>query len=628
MPKGARLKRVIILPFFLILSAGFALMWLMYLNGSRAALRDAISSIIRESSERISEEILRRLDLASFAATSNAAFLASFPPSGQSSSAIRKIFAAQLSMDPSIAIFAVGTEEGEYLEAQRLETGDLRVGEAGKSTGGDLVFRPVLSDGSFGSETSRKVGYDPRKRPWYLAAIVADGPTWSSPYALYSNADLAIAAIAPIRSSGRVTGVTSATITLGTLSTYLSAMKEAANGLMYVADAEGRLLASSNASILSLSGDRAFPLESPDPLVVATAQAVVKAVSATVVPLALSGSGTDSGDASIFSFKLDKIAYLGRSVHFSPMPGLDWTIVLAVEERSYADKLLKIYLQNFILLAVFLGVSVFVGLFVVNYVTKPIRALADSVDALEPGVLVPAELSAFSGRNNELGRLSRSFLAMKLRLDESFSSIEASLTEKEMLLKEVHHRVKNNLQIVSSILSIQSGTLTDEAAKSAFDECQSRIQAMALVHEEVYRTGSFVELAMAGYLQRIAESLRHGWTKGSCQISMVLDVEESAALSMDKAIPCGLIVNELLTNALKHAFIGKTNGTVSIAFHPASGICRLSISDNGIGFNGTSLKADGIGTQLVQGLVGQLAGSIRYSTPADGGTIVSVEFPC
>jgi len=627
MPKSARLKRVIILPFFLIFTVGFALMWTFYLQGSRAALRGAISSIIRESSERISEEILWRLDSAALAARGNAAFLAAFPPAVDSSNAIRTIFVSQLLMDPAIAIFSVGMENGEYLEAQRLEGGGLRVGEAGRGTGGDLVFRPVLADGSFGSESGRILGYDPRNRPWYLAAIRADGSTWSPPYALYSNADLAIAAIAPVRTGGRITGVTSATITLGTLSGYLAGMKEASNGLMYVVDAEGRLIASSHSTIAGFSGDRALARESPDPLVAATAKAVAKTVAASLASTTLSGQEAVSGDASYFSFKLERLAYLGRVVRFSPMQGLDWTIVLAVEERSYTKRLLETDWQNFLILAAFLVVSLLVGLFVVDYVTKPIRALADSVDALEPGVPVPEELSVFSGRNNELGRLSRSFLAMKVRLDESFGSIEASLAEKEVLLKEVHHRVKNNLQIVSSILSIQSGSLYDEEAKSAFDECQGRIQAMALVHEEVYKTGSFVELEMAGYLRRIAESLGHGWSRGTCQITLDIDVEESAALSMEKAIPCGLIVNELLTNSFKHAFTGRTGGTISIAFRLVSGSWHLGIADDGKGYDGSGIKPDGIGTQLVRGLVGQISGSIRYETPSAGGTVIHVEFP-
>jgi two-component sensor histidine kinase len=264
--------------------------------------------------------------------------------------------------------------------------------------------------------------------------------------------------------------------------------------------------------------------------------------------------------------------------------------------------------------------------------------MAEGVDILRPGKAIPEELSAFATRDNELGRLSRSFVAMKVRLDESFGALETSLAEKDVLLKEVHHRVKNNLQIVSSILSIQAGTLEDEGARSSFDECQNRIQAMALVHEEVYRTGSFVELGMRGYLSRICETLGWGRAAGACRTAISVRVDESAVLSMDKAIPCGLVVNELVTNALKHAFRGRDSGSITVSFSKMDDDWNLTISDDGVGKKPSGApgdpdpgsgadSGDGIGEQLVLGLVSQLGGSIRYELPSDGGTSVIVRFP-
>jgi len=203
-----------------------------------------------------------------------------------------------------------------------------------------------------------------------------------------------------------------------------------------------------------------------------------------------------------------------------------------------------------------------------------------------------------------------------------------ALCEKEVLLREVHHRVKNNLQIVSSILSIQAGTIEDEAARLAFDECQNRIQAMSLVHEEVYRTGSFVELGMAGYLSQICETLRWGRSRGACEAAFHIDVDDSARLSLEKAIPCGLIVNELVADALGRASSGSGLGTVSISFRRSDADWRLLISDDGVGPEATAHPgAADIGKQLVEGLVAQLRGSIRYETPAAGGNAVSVIFP-
>ncbi|MBU0928044.1 MAG: hypothetical protein KKA67_09865, partial [Spirochaetes bacterium] len=340
---------------------------------------------------------------------------------------------------------------------------------------------------------------------------------------------------------------------------------------------------------------------------------------------ATSGSGA-AADPGRLSFVAEGERYLGRVVPFSPGPGLEWTIVLAVAESAYSEKLRSADLRNFVILAFFLAAALLVGWLVVEYVTKPIRMMADGVDILLPGQDIPENVKALASRDNEIGRLSRSFAAMKGRLDDSFGALEASLAEKDVLLKEVHHRVKNNLQIVSSILSIQSGSLDDESAKAAFDECQNRIQAMALVHEEVYRTGSYVELGMSGYLERICETLSWGRDRGACETAIAVSVDDAAALSLDKAIPCGLVVNELVVNALKHAFPGRELGAVSVRFSREGAMWRLSVSDDGVGKAG-AVSGEGIGDQLVAGLVAQLNGSIRYASPPGGGTEVMVEFP-
>ncbi len=614
-PKGARLKRVIILPFFLVIVAGFALSWLMYIGASRTALREAVSSIVRESSGRVSEQVQSRLGIAAQAASANAAYLGALPGPGYDATLIRRAFVEQLRREPSVAILAVGTEDGYYLEAQRLPDGSFRVGTA---KGGVLLFRPVLADGSIGERELEAAGYDPRTRPWYRAAADSGGPTWSEPYMLYSNAEPVVAASIPVYAGGALAGVATATVSLGALSGYLAAMKEAGNGLAYVADAGGRLVAVSRSTILGEDGRRAVAVMHSDRLVSATAAA----------------ASTAAADRDAFAFKLDGKRYLGRSAPFVPGSGLDWTVVLAVDSGAYSGRLMEADVRNMLLLLCLLGLSLLTGWIIVDYITKPIRALADSVDILLPGTAIPEELCAYSTRNNELGRLSRSFVAMKERLDDSFGALEASVREKDVLLKEVHHRVKNNLQIVSSILSIQSGTLKDEDARAAFDECQDRIQAMALVHEEVYRTGSFVELGMAAYLGRICQALNYGRNRAACETVMDVRVDGSAALPLEKAIPCGLVVNELVTNALKHAFRGRERGAVGVSFERAGDAWRLTVSDDGIGV-GVGVGAaradgdsspEGIGEQLVEGLVAQLGGTMRYAETPGGGTTVIVEF--
>jgi two-component sensor histidine kinase len=610
-------KRVIILPFMVIIMLVSGLSWLMYINGSRAALRDAVTAILVSSTKRINEEITRRFEVAALAAGADAAFLGTLPPAQVSSANLHSMFMEHLKANPAIAILAVGTVDGEYVEAQRQPGGKFRVASSGVATGGALIFKPVLEDGSFGAPSGTAASYDPRQRPWYQAAIQARGLSWSAPYSLYSNADPAIAAAAPVYSHGALVGVTSATITLGMLSDFLADVDESDQGILFVTDGDGRLIATSAGSIVDSSGNRAVASDNDD-------QRVARAWQTASVASTLASGLTR------FSFNHDGMRYLGTVTPFSPGPNQNWRIITAVREQAYNAALLSADVRNFILLALSVLLMFAVGWYVVDYVTRPMHALADTVDSLEPGHAIPSALSTFALRNNELGRLSRSFLAMKIRLDESFASLEASLAEKNVLLKEVHHRVKNNLQIVSSILSIQSGSLEDERAKSAFEQCQNRIQTMALVHEEVYQTGSFVELSMGTYLEKICDSLRWGWDRGSCRTNVVVHVEDGSTLSVEKAIPCGLIVNELVTNALKHAFAGKEHGTITVSFTRDSFGWTLTVTDDGIGMEQASeatRNGAGIGGQLIEGLVAQLHGSIRYQSAGGGGTSVVVGIP-
>lgn len=611
------LKRIIILPFIVIIMLVFGLSWLMYINGSRAAMRDAVTSILGTSTKRIKEEIARQFEVAALAAGADAAFLATLQAARLASVDLRGMLMEHLKANPAIAILALGSADGSYVEAQRQPGGKFRTGSAGAATNGTLVFRPVLEDGSYGEPSGAAASYDPRQRPWYQAAVRARGLSWSAPYSLYSNADPAIAAAAPIYAHDALVGVTSATITLGTLSAFLAATDEAKLGILFVTDGDGRLIATSSGSIVDSSGSRAQASSHEDDRIARTWEA------------AASAAQSDGGFAR-FTYKYGGTRYLGTATPFSPGPDQNWQIITSVREQAYYSELLSADVRNFILLTLSVLVMFAVGWYIVDYVTRPMHALADTVDNLEPGHAIPSTLSTFALRNNELGRLSRSFLAMKIRLDESFASLQASLDEKDVLLKEVHHRVKNNLQIVSSILSIQSGTVEDEHARDAFEQCQNRIQAMALVHEEVYQTGSFIELGMATYLEKICDSLRWGWDRGSCRTDVVVEVENGSTLSVDKAIPCGLIVNELVTNSLKHAFVGHAAGTITVSFARDTFGWTLSVADDGIGMVQASEATQhgaGIGGQLIDGLVSQLHGSIRYRPVDGGGTRIVIGIP-
>jgi len=190
--------------------------------------------------------------------------------------------------------------------------------------------------------------------------------------------------------------------------------------------------------------------------------------------------------------------------------------------------------------------------------------------------------------------------------------IRTSLAEKETLLKEIHHRVKNNLQIISSLLNLQTRYIKDGPALELFNESQNRVKSMALIHEKLYNSRDFSSIDFSDYVRSLAGDLFRSYGALSRSVSFKLDVRD-VHLNIERAIPCGLIINELISNALKHAFRDMSDGELSVRFCPQNGRYLLSIHDNGAGMppNLDWRNTRTLGMQLVMSLVAQLGGEIQ-----------------
>jgi PAS domain S-box-containing protein len=197
-----------------------------------------------------------------------------------------------------------------------------------------------------------------------------------------------------------------------------------------------------------------------------------------------------------------------------------------------------------------------------------------------------------------------------------------SLKEKEILLKEVHHRVKNNLQIILSILNLQYASVSDKKTLDLLRDVRSRIKAMSFIHELLYQTNDFSSINFSEYISNISTNLIYSYTQK--QIDLKLDVGK-VYLDLDRAIPCGLIINELLTNALKYAFTEQEEGEVSILLKQTDEHIQLVIADNGKGFPAEIdfRNTESLGMQLVMTLVRQLKGEITLDNSNGAKYIVS-----
>jgi PAS domain S-box-containing protein len=194
------------------------------------------------------------------------------------------------------------------------------------------------------------------------------------------------------------------------------------------------------------------------------------------------------------------------------------------------------------------------------------------------------------------------------------SRVRAALAEKDVLLKEIHHRVKNNLQVIASLLYLQSKDLAAPAAVRMFADSQHRVRSMALVHERLYRSSDLAHIDFAGYVRALGTHLVRAYATGATRL--VVDVPDDVQLGIDLAVPCGLIVNELLSNALKHAFPGADSapGVITVALkRDAAGRLRLSVRDNGVGLpREVDFEAPAsLGLQLVHMLARQLGGTVE-----------------
>jgi two-component sensor histidine kinase len=202
--------------------------------------------------------------------------------------------------------------------------------------------------------------------------------------------------------------------------------------------------------------------------------------------------------------------------------------------------------------------------------------------------------------------------------------LKASLKEKEILMKEIHHRAKNNLTIISSLLNLQSRHINDKEALGVFRESQNRARSMALIHEKLYRSDDLRKIDFGEYIRSLTIELFNSY-RASQGIELNMDIA-NINLDINTAVPLALIVNEIVTNSLKYAFPDKKTGNVSVSFGKDNDELKLIVEDNGIGFpmDLDFRNTNSLGMQLVNSLTEQIKGNIKLER--DEGTKFIIDF--
>lgn len=195
------------------------------------------------------------------------------------------------------------------------------------------------------------------------------------------------------------------------------------------------------------------------------------------------------------------------------------------------------------------------------------------------------------------------------------NQLKSALKEKELLIQEVYHRVKNNMQTISSLLSLQAMNLEDKEAICLLQESQNRIKSMALVHENLYMSKDLSHIQMSKYVEKLVLTLSNSYSTSDNHIKTVLDIDDDIYMNIEFAIPCGIIINELMTNSLKYAFPDGRSGEVSVQLKDLGENYILIVSDDGVGLpeNFNHKEKSTLGLLLLNNLVKQLDGELEIN---------------
>lgn len=230
----------------------------------------------------------------------------------------------------------------------------------------------------------------------------------------------------------------------------------------------------------------------------------------------------------------------------------------------------------------------------------------------------------YSDREVRLMKLFAQMLVNVLNRKQQEDLLYSQIKERELLIKEIHHRVKNNLQIISSFLYLQSQYSHDHKVKQILNTTNNRIKAMAILHEKIYRGDSLNKFSFKSYLEEINRQLFNHYVQDQ-SLQLDLDIED-IDISLNRAIPIGLIVNELVTNAVQHAFVGKDSGKLTVEVHSKKSKVTIIIKDDGVGYDIENHdRESSLGLVIVDSLIAQLDGN--YEVKVDNGTNYHIEFP-
>jgi two-component sensor histidine kinase len=430
-------------------------------------------------------------------------------------------------------------------------------------------------------------------RPWWQQAVQRTGFFMTPQVYSYASERNVLVGVLPLRKpNGEFDGVLGLTLDVSWLDVRLHTRPIAPGAVVAVFDPAGTLVASNNLKLApQIFARRPAPLAGEQLL---SGRADGTSWSYAFVPLV--------GNAIAIGFAMrDRQLYASTYLHVA------------------TDLLLPVLMLGLASVAIWIATDRQVTRWIV-YLRRIATAYARGHYAIRPVALEEAPM--------EFRDLGETFSTMAAAVQDRDRRLREALAQKSLLIKETHHRVKNNLQIVMSLLSLQAGKLRDPTAQSALRQAQVRVNALALVHRILHEIEDLGEVDVKLLIEDLAQQIHEGFGAERRDLKLELNIV-SRQVPGDLAVPLTLFTVEALTNAFKHAYpVGARGGIIRASLLPiAGGKLRLAIEDDGLGVSPDAGGGSGIGTRLIQAFAQQVSGNATVSRRDTGGTVVELIFP-